>query len=133
MNIDKFKKEDGYYDEDGCFYEDAESFLQTKILGFCGCGDPDLSLKHTQTALRQVSNLKELVWEKKQTWEEWDAENKKLLGGETGVYFMWYWLDNKELTEHGGSVPGWLTIEGYELLEDLDEYFEEVEKIKEKD
>lgn len=127
MNIDKFKKEDGYYGENDCFYEDAKSFLQNKILGFCGCGDPDLSLKHTQTALRQVSNLKELVWENKQTWKEWDAENKKLLGGETGVYFMWYWLDNKELTEHGGSVPGWLTAEGYELLEDLDEYFEGVE------
>lgn len=130
MNIDKFKREDGYYDKDGCFYEDAESFLQIKVLGFCGCGDPDLSLKHTQIALRQVSNLKELVWEKKQTWEEWDKENKKLLGEETGVYFMWYWLDTKGFTEHGGSVPGWLTESGYELLEDLDKYFEEVNESK---
>lgn len=130
MNIDKFKREEGYYDEDGCFYEDAESFLQIKVLGFCGCGDPDLSLKHTQIALRQVSNLKELVWEKKQTWEEWDKENKKLLGEETGVYFMWYWLDTKGFTEHGGSVPGWLTESGYELLEDLDKYFEEVNESK---
>lgn len=128
MNIDKFKKEGGYYDEDGVFHEDAESFLQTKILGFCGCGNPELSLKHTQTALRQVYNLKELVWEKKQTFKDWDAESEKLLGGEASAYFMWYWLDTKELTEHGGSVPGWLSTKGYELLEDLDEYFEEMEK-----
>ena len=124
MNIDKFKKEDGYYDEDNCFYEDAETFLQTKVLGFCGCGNPDASLKHAQISLRQVSNLKKLVWEEKQTWEEWDAENKKLLGGKTGVYFMWYWLDDQGFTDHGGSVPGWLTEKGQELLEDLDEYFD---------
>ena len=123
MHIDKYKKEDGYYDEDDIYYEDSESFLQGKILGFCNCGMPENSLKHVQLALRQVSNLKCIVWEKKQTIEEWDAENNKLLGGETGTYFMWYWLDTKGFTEHGGSVPGWLTESGYKLLEDLDEYF----------
>lgn len=38
---------------------------------------------------------------------------------------MWYWLDNKGYTEHGGSVPGWLTEEGWKLLEDLEELMAE--------
>lgn len=38
MYIDKFKKEDGYYDYENhdCFYEDAETFLQSRVLGFVG-------------------------------------------------------------------------------------------------
>jgi len=130
MNIDKFKKGGGYCDKNNCFYKDAESFLQTKILGFCGCCLPNLSLKHTQIALRQVYNLNTLVHNKKQTWDEWKSENEKLLGNENSVYFMWYWLDTKELTEHGGSVPGWLTPKGKELLEDLDEYFKHLNNKK---
>jgi len=131
MNIDRFKKEDGYYDENNCFYENAESLLQAKILGFCDCGDSILSLKHTQIALRQVSNLKELVWERKQTWEEWYRINIELLGNENSVYFMWYWLDSKGFTEHGSSVPGWLTTKGQSLLADLDEFFQRLENKKE--
>jgi hypothetical protein len=124
MNIDKYKKEDGYYNEDGCFHQDEESFLQVAILGFCGCGDPQLSLKHVQKGLRQIKNLGELSSVKfKQEFEEWEKENKKLLGGETGVYFMWYFLDREGFSEHGSSVPGWLTEKGKELLEDLDELF----------
>lgn len=122
MFIDKYKKEDGcYYDENGDFYEDAKSFIQTKIFGFCECGVPDASLMFVARVLKQVDNLKQLVWEKKQTYEEWVADNKKLFGSGEAEYFMWYFLDREGFTEHGGSVPGWLTDKGIELLNDLTE------------
>jgi len=35
------------------------------------------------------------------------------------MYFMWYWFDKEELTEHGGSVPGWLTKKGLGMLNKL--------------
>lgn len=121
MYIDKFFKEDGYYDKDDCFYETAEDFIRGSILGFCGCGMPDAALDYVRQVLRTVADLKEKVWEKKMTYEEWTAEKSKLFNSEGAEYFMWYFLDNKGLTEHGGSVPGWLTVEGEELLADLEE------------
>jgi hypothetical protein len=39
-----------------------------------------------------------------------------------GVYFMHYWLDKEDLTEHGGSVGGaWLSEKGEEILRYLRE------------
>ncbi len=71
MNIDKYKKPDGSYeDPEGCYHEDAESFLQTYVLGFCGCGCPEESLGHIRDVLQHIDNLKQLVWEKKQTITE---------------------------------------------------------------
>lgn len=106
MYIDKYKKEDGYYDENDCFWEDAESFLQGKIFGFCCCGNPLYSLKHIHAGLNQVARIRSLLWEGKITHKEWVEENKKALGSENATYFMWYFLYKEGLTEHGGSVPG---------------------------
>lgn len=128
MYIDKYKKEDGYYDQNGCYYEDAESFIISSVLEFCGCGRPYAALEHVYKALQIVNDLKELVWENKITYQEWDERKKEVFANEGAEYFMWYFLDNKGLTEHGGSVPGWLTPKGIELLEDLEECFQENEK-----
>lgn len=122
MHIDKYKKEVGYEDPDGCFHEDAESFLQTYSLGFCGCGRPEDSLAYVRDVLQHIDNLKQLVWEKKQTYEEWTAAGKKLFASDGAEYFAFYVMDTKGLTEHGGSVPGWLTDKGREMLEDLNEH-----------
>ena len=121
MFIDKFKKKDGYYDQDGCYYEDAESFIATGVLGFCGCGMPDVALEYVRKALQIVDDLKQLVYEKKLTYEQWEERKKKVFANKGAEYFMWYFLNNKELTEHGVSVPGWLTKKGIELLADLTE------------
>lgn len=118
MFIDKFKKEDGYYDQNECYYEDAESFIATAILGFCGCGMPDKALEHVRRALQIVDDIK-LVQEKKITYLQWEERKKEVFANEGAEYFMWYFLDNKKLTQHGGSVPGWLTDKGIELLHDL--------------
>jgi hypothetical protein len=42
MFIDRYKKEDGYYDENGCFYEDGECKLATFLcwnVNWCATDD----------------------------------------------------------------------------------------------
>lgn len=130
MHIDKYKTGDTcmdkpeYRDADGCSYSGAESFLQTKLLGFCGCGDPFVNIKYVGKILRHIHNLKELVWENKITYEEWTRRGKQI-GSEEALYFAYYFLDDKGFTEHGGSVPGWLTDAGIEFMEDAEELIEE--------
>ena len=116
MFIDQYKKEDGfYYDEHGACYEDAEEFICTYILGFCGCGMPDSALEHVYKALQLVAIRH------KMKYEEWADKCREVFANHGAEYFMWYYLDNKGFTEHGGSVPGWLTADGEELLSDLTE------------
>lgn len=119
MFIDKFKKGNGYYDQEGCYYEDAESFIATGILGFCGCGMPDDAVEYVRKALQLIDDLTQLVYEEKLTIEQWKEREKLIFTDYGAEYFMWYFLDNKKLTEHGVSVPGWLTEKGTELLSDL--------------
>lgn len=84
---------------------------------FCGCGKPEDAVKHVHKALQLVSDRTELIiGDGSLSSEEWDKRNTELFGSEGAMYFMWYWLENQELTEHGGSVPGWLTAKGEELL-----------------
>jgi len=131
MNIDKFKEEDGSYtDEVGIYYEDAESFIATGILGFCGCGCPDDALYYVRDCLHHVNEIKEKVWENKITFEEHQANGKKIFSSVGAEYFAYYFLDNKELTEHGSSVPGWLTQKGIEVLEDINELINRDEEIE---
>ena len=126
MNIDKFKRDDGYYDESEYFYEDAKSFVQAKVFGFCGCGGPDDNLLYVRDSMRLLRNFHSKEHDKeKESWDDFHKRHRaavddhfKLSGAE---YFMWYWLDEKGFTEHGGCVPGWLTAEGEALLDDLEE------------
>lgn len=130
MHIDKFKQADGtFVAEDGAFYESAEDFLQTHVLKFCGCGNLTENLKFVRDVLRHISDLKEKVWPKAQecpnaaeAYDKWNVEGDALMG--RSRWFMRYFLDREGFTEHGGSIGGaWLTSEGQQLLEDLDELF----------
>ena len=115
MYIDKFKKDDHYEDEDGCYHEDAESVI-TASLGFCGCGSPDLALKYVKQSLELVQDYQDLEY------EGWEVKKNKFFNNNEGSeYFMWYFLNDKGLTEHGSCVPGWLSESGKELLSDLKE------------
>jgi hypothetical protein len=128
MHIDRYKKPDGSYeDPEGCHHEDAESFLQTYVLGFCGCGRPEDSLAYVRDVLQHIDNLKQLVLDKKQTYEEWTAAGKKLFATDGAEYFAFYVMDTKGLTAHGGSVPGWLTDKGRKMLEDLNAHLANVQ------
>lgn len=104
MFVDKYKKEDGYYDENDCFYEDAEEFIQCHILNFCGCGSPDRNIQYVYNVLKRIESNKT---------EDTDTE-----------YFALYTLDKLGLTEHGGSIGGsWLSEKGKQLLSDMRELY----------
>jgi len=117
MNVDKFRKDETgrYYDSDNCSYDDAEQFISSSILGFCGCGIPRAALNYVKKALRLLSKKKKL------THEQWVEEKKAIFLDYGSEYFTWYALENKGLTEHGYSTPGYLSEKGKELLSDLDE------------
>lgn len=121
MFIDKYKKDDCWIDEAGCQYFDAESFIEMGLFNFCGCGQPDSTREYVRNSLQLVSDIKELVWEKKMSYEDWIDKKNELFKTDEAEFFMWYWLDHKGYIEHGGSVPGWLTEDGKEILSDLNE------------
>lgn len=115
MHIDKYKKEDGYYGPDDCFSETAMNFMQGQILDFCCCGRPEDSLLFMRDVLAHIDGRN------RKTWDEWNADGAKLFATDGAMYFTFYVLDKKGLTEHGGSVPGWLTPKGREIMEDITE------------
>jgi hypothetical protein len=124
MHIDKFKQPDGsYLDAEGCSHDDAVSFLHCHVLGFCGCGNPEDSLRYVRDSLQHIDMLTK-VHEKAMTYEAWDEAGTALMG--SARYFTLYVLAEKELTQHGGSVGGaWLTPKGREILEDLNSLLED--------
>ena len=118
MYIDKYKKENGYYDEENCFYSSTEAFKQVKILGFCMCGDPESNLEFIRDTLIFINGNKEI-----RSFEERENQAKELFKTREIRNFVFYVLDEKGLTEHGSCIPGWLTEKGKHLLDDLNEYF----------
>lgn len=55
--------------------------------------------------------------------KEREAE-QSLFGSDGAAYFMYYWMDKEGLTDHGGSVPGWLSTRGRSVLHELDRIME---------
>jgi len=121
MNIDKYFKDGAYIDEDGCHWDTALAFIQGHVLDLCCCGIPGENLKYVGRVLRHVNNLMR-VWDDNDSYSynDWKADGENI-GSEQSLYFAYYVLDEKGFMEHGGSVPGWLTAEGIELLEDIEE------------
>lgn len=127
MHIDKYKFEKGYKVPGGEIYPDAESFIQEYILGFCLCGDPESSLEYVRDVLAHIDNLKQKVWTKEWEFSKWKEKGREIFPNSGAEYFAYYVLAEKGLNEHGGAVPGWLSVKGRELLEDLVEYFNNLE------
>ena len=111
----KFEIEDNdpYFVLDGVTYNSMEDLVETGLLKFCGCGRPGDAVKYVGRALELINQRRELDYEAYVELEE------KIFPVEGASYFMYYWLDNMELTEHGGSVPGWLTEKGKQVLEEI--------------
>lgn len=90
--------------------------------GFCGCAQPVDAFKFLRDTLFLINELKEEVWNdlSGETYDEWSNKfYHSLLGSKErpGLSCWWlYWIDHIGLTEHGGSVPGWLTTKGKEVL-----------------
>ena len=126
MFIDKYKNADGDgYTYDGGYCENEES-VYLGILGFCGCGMPDEAIRYVRDCLRYIADLQDTVLPVKGrdqrdiAYKRWENAGKMLFVNEGCEYFMYYYLDNLGFTEHGGSVPGWLSDEGRAVLSDLD-------------
>ena len=117
------EKDGGFTDRESVYHPDAESALGS-VLGFCNCGMPT-------EALRFIWKVLELIGEETEgTWEEWYKGHReradKLFHKDHGIkYVVYYLLAEKGLTEHGGSVPGWLDGLGKDILDDLRGMYEQ--------
>lgn len=118
-----YRQADGWFkSEDGCDYETATDLLQCGMLDFCGCGSPEENLDFIRTGLELINEKRpENPNEFDKWWHEKEERVLKHFGNSQSAYFFYYWLDKEEYTEHGGSVPGWLTEKGLELLGLLNE------------
>lgn len=115
ITIEDYKKEDGYYHYNGMTFNTAQDMI-SEMLDFCGCGMPDEAIDFVYKALNLVKINREMKY------DDWYKEVKKLLPNHGVEYFVWYYLDSKEFTEHGGSVPGWLTEEGVNMMRLIEDY-----------
>lgn len=96
-------------------------------LGFCGCGDPEGALDFLRSvllAIRKRHSDNEIDESQQQSQERWSRNSdalRELIGMETTSAMAWsylYFLNDKELLEHGGNCCGsWLTEKGEEVLD----------------
>lgn len=124
--IKEYIKEDDhghhYEDENGCYYDDLESFLQCHVLGFCGCGNPETVLK----LIHGLVMLKEFWSEKRFDYKIYDEYRTKFIleNIESVKWFFDYFLEKKDITTHGGNVSGsW--IDDINFLEAITLWHEE--------
>jgi hypothetical protein len=122
MKLDQYRDLDqGGYLYDGINYNDLESLIISGIFNFCGCGLPEEAIKFIRDVMAHIDRKRPDNQKFEDFYKEWSEEGDKIapLGA---LYFTYYVLADKELTEHGGSVPGWLSPKGRETLELLNEY-----------
>lgn len=103
-----------YLDADGVSYQDASEFLAGGVFKWCGCGMKEEALIYVRDILSLIRGIED----SKFTKEAWN-ELQKYFKSYKDYYFALYWMDNLGLTQHGGSVPGWLTEKGEAILFDL--------------
>ena len=127
LHIDKKLKNGVYVSDDECQYDTASEYYQCEFFGLCGCGMPDENLEYIRDGLSLID--KRIKTE--MTLEEVRAQEIAVFGNKNAAYFFYYWADKSELTEHGSSVPGWLTDKGEEVLEDLIQITKEEELCEE--
>jgi len=97
---------------EGEYFESAASYVQSELLGFCGCGIPSETRMHVLAVLERFSDEND-------RWHSDDAADTQLFGPQASRYFMWYWLAHHGYIEHGYSLPGWLSKKGLWLRDVL--------------
>lgn len=105
--------DDGAWHLDGCHWESPLEAFGMSVLGFCGCMDPkgmaDQIVDYLAIVARREGELSNWESARAMLYERFPEEWYRLL--------IQYLVDDKELTEHGGSVGGaWLTDAGKEWL-----------------
>lgn len=118
-----------FVDKNECDYDNLIDYLQSGLLGFCGCGSAISSLTFVRDGLAHIAWRLEYYREKNSDYNVVKAKEAEVFSNENIAYFFYYWADNQEFTEHGGSVPGWLTEEGQTMLNILNYAIEEENKL----
>jgi len=95
-------------------------YVLVELLDFCGCGRPEDAAEYIRDGLRLIAERFEKP-EKEFDFPAYSGNLTAHFGSMGARYFFWYWCYDKGLTEHGGSVPGWLTPKGNALLAFLNE------------
>lgn len=111
-----------------CEFDDLDQAILSGILGFCCCGQPGLALDFILNGLDLIESLSKAeppVGDSRAFWDHWvnnrRVEEELRFGSIGGATMFYYWADKEDLTEHGGTVPGWLTSKGHQLLDVLRE------------
>ncbi len=101
--------------------DDPCDYLQCSVLGFCGCGNPEENLEFIRAGLLHINDkCPDGPSDVAREWYKgWVARGRQVFGNEQSRYFFFYWCSKEGLTEHGGSVPGWLSNKGRDLLDEL--------------
>jgi len=106
-------------------YDDPLDYIQIKLLGHCGCGRPQDSLLFLKKLLNHMNiTIRREDYGSYEEYSKASDENMAILDSyfynDDGLkYTIFYMLDKYGITEHGGSVPGWLESKGDILLEEL--------------
>lgn len=118
-----------YVDSEGCSWSDAVAYLQGGVLGFCTCGAPEDNLLYVMGGLEVLSEDADMA--DFDAW--WPAHMGRVVehfGSEQAANFFAYWAnDVAGLMEHGGSIPGWLTPKGHDVLRMLREWAATIEEV----
>lgn len=114
---------------------DSESdLIEHEILerfNFCGCGAPEEFIRLINDVMQWIDKKLNKPYSGKFHGSEWDAltdDYEKawddlISSNRRGVeYALFYLLDSKEITTHGGAVPGW--IEDKEFMNKVEKYVE---------
>lgn len=100
-------------EKDDCYWESLASYIQSGYFDFCGCLAPEENLVYIMKGLQHISERLDKNIDSK----KWMETGNELFGNENAKHFFYYWADKNNLTEHGFTLPGWLTPEGIQLLE----------------
>lgn len=115
-------KDDAFEDpETHIWFENLETLLHCQIVGHCGCGQPEENLKliHDMLAIHEDYKKKnsfnltahesiEMYRERKEKFKNYIIEN-----WEKFHYFFFYVMNDKDIMEHGTSVPGWICDDNF--------------------
>lgn len=97
-------------------WDDVKSELLER-LGFCGCGLPDDALQLIHDLIEFIDGRFNKECNASAGSDKWKSHcddmraslRKVLHDNMSGIeYVLFYLLDNKEITEHGGCVPGFI-------------------------
>lgn len=111
----KLTDKDGWFeDEDGISYQIPIDSILTGRLNFCGCGDPDAVAEYIADGLQFIKDEYYNI-----TGRILEDRIRQVFGNEKSAQFFFQWCDSQKLTEHGSSVPGWLSKKGINMISDL--------------